>query len=374
MVNYSKKSLRVLFFLGIFLLSGCVWPLTTTTQNPDADSSIASIVIADAQAARDAGMLYIRDHYGLYVPPAGSAWIEQNITPEGVVGTSAFQFNIDHWVVNIIYPMVNPAELIFSISVHNPTTGFTWEGQVDAFGIVIETARPNDANRATKSPTPTTSVTPSAVSSTQIFSDSTYRFSVQYPSDWALTISPAGYVTSSGGFAAKSINLTKDGYTLKIQYKFLWEKTELGESLPSGTLEVRGPATLLGRQIPQQVIVDQGQDKVSFYGDSIDDISYHIRLETQADSLPAEIQQIAAQIVSTITRTGPIVSSPTPTLTPSITVTPSPTSKLDASKSGVGSNSTVSEDCNLANFISHVTIPEGAAVPAGARFIKTWRV
>jgi len=375
----------MLILAGILVIGGCTLPLL---GEPDADAeadipdSGPQLAIDSPQAARDAAMLYIRDQYGLFVPTKGEAWAEKVITPEGVVGSSAYQFASGNWSASVIYPIVAPEEIIYTVLVTNKGMNFAWEGLVDAFGQVSETSSAMDqsidqaSGEQGQTPTPTATATATPGVTTLTFTDDTYRLALQYPSTWSLTIIPSGRVTPSGGFAAKTLQLTNGDYKLLIQYKLLWEITEIGQSIPPGTLEVRGTVNLLGVELPKHVLVEDGKDKLIFAGDSLDDISYHIRLEDNLTSvgdygsfaITAATQDEVDQIVASIVRTGDIFPSPTPTLVPS------PTSQYDSTKSGVGDGSTVDENCNMAKFIAHVTVSEGAAMPPGAQFTKTWRL
>ena len=380
-----KPFFILLTLIGILVIGGCTLPFL---GEPDADAqadfpdSAPQLAVDSPQAARNAAMLYIRDHHGLFVPLKDEAWVEEMITPEGVVGSSAYQFISGNWSVSVIYPILAPEETIYTVLVTNKGINFTWEGMVDAFGQVSETSSAMDqsidqlSGEQSQTPTPTATATATPGVTTLTFTDDTYRLALQYPSDWSLTIIPAGRVTPSGGFAAKILQLTNGDYKLLVQYKLLWEITEIGQSIPPGTLEVRGVVNLLGVEIPKHVLIEDGKDKLIFAGDSIDDISYHIRLEDNLTSvgdydsfaITAATQDEVDQIIASIVRTGDTFPSPTPTLAPS------PTSQYDSTKSGVGDGSTVDENCNMANFISHMTVSEGAAMPPGAQFTKTWRL
>lgn len=378
----QRKSRRsgfiVLLFLSVLLVSCILTPNTTgDTQIDQAPIPESNFPVSDPKSARNAALIYIRDHFGFFVPTTADTWLEKDITPEGIVGSAGTQFTTGNWTISVIYPLTAPESTVFTIIMTNPGLQLFWEGQVNAFGRITETSASTDyveensvVDSQTVASTPLPSATPR--NSTLNFSDDTYRLTFEYPSSWSLSVVPAGQITSTGAFAAKTIKLTKEGITLKIQYKLLWEETELGSGLPPGNLEFRGSVTLLGQEIPQHVVVKDGKDKLVFYGNSVDDLSYHFRLETTSDELPENALNIAEQIAASVTRTGVIFSSPTPTQTPTITPVPSPTSKFDSTRSGSGTG--VNENCNIAEFIAHQNLPEGATVPPGAQFIKIWRV
>jgi len=88
--------------------------------------------------ARDAAMRYVVEEYGQQGLGSGLAWGEEWVTPEGVVGAGAYQYTAGDWVVTISYPVVAPEHAVYTVSVLNQATGFRWEGEVDAQGIVTE--------------------------------------------------------------------------------------------------------------------------------------------------------------------------------------------------------------------------------------------
>ncbi len=92
--------------------------------------------------ARDAGLSYISEHYGEQAPPSDLAWEGGRATPEGLVGGETFQYTADDWVVTITYPVVAPENVVYHIVVANPSTGFQWEGELDAERYLTETAAP----------------------------------------------------------------------------------------------------------------------------------------------------------------------------------------------------------------------------------------
>ncbi|MBE9523825.1 MAG: hypothetical protein IMY76_01920 [Chloroflexi bacterium] len=229
----------------------------------------------------------------------------------------------------------------------------------------------------TLTPTYTTAIAASNVS----FSDNTYRLALEYPSSWSLYILPAGRQTGSG-FAAKTLQFVNGDTKLVIQYNFLWENTVFGGNIPPGNLEVQGLVSLLGHEIPKHVIVDDDTDRYVFFGDSFEDLAFHIRIETilsnptdyNAANIPDDLQTEAAEIVATILRTGQPLPSPTPTPLP--TITPIPT--LPSSSSGSSGPQTGPPvklgACYQAEYISSITAGNGTTIAPGAQFTKIWRI
>lgn len=90
--------------------------------------------------ARDAALDYVIEHYPEQAPSPDLIWEGGRTTPEGLIGSETFQYTAEEWVVTISYPVVAPEEVIYQIVVENPTTGFRWEGELDAERYLTETA------------------------------------------------------------------------------------------------------------------------------------------------------------------------------------------------------------------------------------------
>jgi len=99
-----------------------------------------------AAAARDAAMAYVGQNYDIWpadAPVPDMVWTEEDITEEGLVGSSTFRYTTDEWVVTVSFPIVAPDATVYRILIENTATGFRWEGEVDASGQVTETAAPS---------------------------------------------------------------------------------------------------------------------------------------------------------------------------------------------------------------------------------------
>lgn len=97
---------------------------------------------AEVRATREAALAYINEHYPKDAPPPDLAWEGERTTPEGLLGSETYEYTADEWVVTISYPVVAPEYLVYQIVVENPTSGFKWEGELDAEGNLTETAPP----------------------------------------------------------------------------------------------------------------------------------------------------------------------------------------------------------------------------------------
>jgi hypothetical protein len=149
----------ILFILSTLIISSCSSP---TDQPPVVvEPSITPIVEGGhifptptppetaveapegVWTARDAALRYIFEQYGEQVyPPPGMDWLEENITPEGLVGSTTYRFTAGDLMITVSFPLVAPDATIYQVLVENTVTGFRWEGEVDASGQVTDLAAP----------------------------------------------------------------------------------------------------------------------------------------------------------------------------------------------------------------------------------------
>ena len=155
-----KSKLSVLGFvltLSVLIVSGC-GPITAqpTAVPPPAVTKLPVVVpltpvpaitptvaveASDVQAARDAALTYIIEHYGEQAPALSLSWTEE-FTPGNLVGRLAsYRYTAEDWVVSIPY---RTRPVVYQVVVTNRPTGFRWEGTVDASGQVTEQLAPDD--------------------------------------------------------------------------------------------------------------------------------------------------------------------------------------------------------------------------------------
>jgi hypothetical protein len=97
-------------------------------------------------------LAYIAEKYSDRAPARWLTWAEENITPEGLVGSSTFRYTADGWVVTVSFPIVAPQATIFSVVVTNEAMGFQWQGAMDAAGQMEETSAPTDTTGSEPDP------------------------------------------------------------------------------------------------------------------------------------------------------------------------------------------------------------------------------
>ncbi len=371
--SFSKRQLKfLLVILGMFILGSC-----GLIPGGDAEEENTVLLVTGPQGGRDVALNYIRDQYGFEFPFGSSSWTEKNITPQGVDTSAAFEYTTEDWVVSVIFRVKEPLVRIYRVTVAN-ATGFIWEGEVEASGQVTETvvSFEGQVSQALPSPSPiaeeiasTPTPTPTREIVMNSFRDDHYRLKIQYPSSWNLSTLPAGRNIGLD-FASKRVEFTLGDIKLVIQYKSPWENIVMDETKPSGDIEIRRFVSLLGMEFPMKFVVDNEGVTYVFFNADFEDLAFEIHLETSAGAIPDEVQLEAEQIIASIIRTGDPIPSPTVSPTPA----PIPTSSLADRRSGGGSGSSVSEDCNKAAFVAHVSVSEGAILFPGIKFTKTWRL
>lgn len=118
------------------LACALVLSVVSCTGTAPSDTPAPQETPAQVVAARDAALVYLVGHYGEQAPWRNSIWLEQEPTHEGLVGHTDWEYAAGDWVVTISYPVVAPEAVVYSVVVANRTTGFRWEGEVDATGRV----------------------------------------------------------------------------------------------------------------------------------------------------------------------------------------------------------------------------------------------
>ena len=128
--------LGILLLVSALVISGCNPSGSAVEPTPAGQSSRPS----DPVGARDAVLAYLTENYGGEAPAASLDWTETHTKPEGLVGGESYEYTADDWLIAVSYPVVAPENVIYTIAVSNPATGFRWEGQVDAQKEVSETS------------------------------------------------------------------------------------------------------------------------------------------------------------------------------------------------------------------------------------------
>ncbi len=94
--------------------------------------------VKDAAGARDTALEYLREQYPENVPDTGLRWLEEDITPGGLVGSSVTRFTSDGLTVTVSAPVVAPESVIYTTTVTSVDGGWHWKGEVKPDGTVTE--------------------------------------------------------------------------------------------------------------------------------------------------------------------------------------------------------------------------------------------
>jgi putative hemolysin len=108
-------------------------PDTAAEETPEPE---ATIYVPTPAQIRDTALAYIKANHEITPPETG--WVEKDITPEGLVGASTFQYTAASWVVTVSFPIVAPDVTIYTVVATDQATGFQWEGEIDVAGQVTE--------------------------------------------------------------------------------------------------------------------------------------------------------------------------------------------------------------------------------------------
>ena len=115
-------------------------PIVVPLTSPPAITPTVAVEASDVQAARDAALTYISEHYGEQAPALNLSWTEE-FTPGNPFRLASYRYTAEDWVVSIPY-WTRP--VVYQVVVTNRPTGFRWEGTVDASGQVTEQLAPDD--------------------------------------------------------------------------------------------------------------------------------------------------------------------------------------------------------------------------------------
>jgi serpin B len=140
--------LGLLLVVSALLMSGCVPAASEPTSIPGEQPAEPSTPVpsccepssppSDALGALVAVLAYLAEQVPGQAPTASTGWTEKHTKPEELVGSESYEYTLGDWVIEVSYPVVAPENVVYTVTVTNQATGFEWEGQVDAEGVVTE--------------------------------------------------------------------------------------------------------------------------------------------------------------------------------------------------------------------------------------------
>ena len=130
--------------VGLAVLSGCAVSEAQGRVDPVDDAPEPTPAnVPSAAVCAGCGADYLRENERLDLEDL--AWSERNVTQEGLVGGSTFEYTAGDWVVRVSFPVVNPADTIYTVAIANTATGYEWAGEVDrGAGETSGHARPDE--------------------------------------------------------------------------------------------------------------------------------------------------------------------------------------------------------------------------------------
>ena len=161
--------LIVLIILCSIILSACgavpafAGVLPVSQIESETEPSLPPVV--GPEAAREAALDFVRTSFGSSAPSPDLIWVGGEAPAGELVGSSSFLYVSDDWTMRVSFSLVAPQETIYSVMMQAESTGFFWEGLVDAYGQAITTSvdfeKPSAAPEVVEmEPTPTSGPTP----------------------------------------------------------------------------------------------------------------------------------------------------------------------------------------------------------------------
>lgn len=115
-----------------------------------------------------------------------------------------------------------------------------------------------------------------------------FDFSFRYPSTYTVVETPGGEEIP-GGMAPAAIDLRRDGYLLRVQYKRAGEDGVMGPSdLPPGIVAEAGEVSIMGQPIPIHTLVHEERTKLIFVGYQDDIMDLYVGFSLDQADVPYE--------------------------------------------------------------------------------------
>ena len=136
---FNKRRIYWVFstimLFAILLLTACGG--TSAPEAPIQGNEPAGVDILSHAGARDLAVSYLLEEFALQ-PPA--TWTEEDQTPEGLLGSSAFVYTSAGWSAQVSAPVVAPEFLVYTVKIDHLPSGLHWEGEVNPSGEIRETS------------------------------------------------------------------------------------------------------------------------------------------------------------------------------------------------------------------------------------------
>ena len=105
-------------------------------SQPEIDTEPVLPPVFGPEAAREAALHFVRVSFGSSIIGSDLIWVDSETPSEEIVGSSTFQYISDDWTSRVSFSVVAPDAMIYTVKIQRESTGFIWEGLVDANGKV----------------------------------------------------------------------------------------------------------------------------------------------------------------------------------------------------------------------------------------------
>jgi len=96
------------------------------------------VFVKNADEALREVVAYLNHQSAENAPPINASWAKENITPDGLLGSSTFLFTSEQWQITVSYPIVLPENTIYEFEVVGYDSGWYWQGSITAKGQITE--------------------------------------------------------------------------------------------------------------------------------------------------------------------------------------------------------------------------------------------
>ena len=96
-------------------------------------------MVFNTKDAFDTVMQYLSEQGEQVVPAISAGWQEEDITPEGIIGSRTVRYWHEEWTITVKYPITFPQVTVYQVVVlGGPYTGWYWKGSVNHYGDIAE--------------------------------------------------------------------------------------------------------------------------------------------------------------------------------------------------------------------------------------------
>lgn len=257
--------LLVLYLLFSTIFLNACNPINDVKADPLPSAEPEEIIPDTVIETRDSALTYVKKNHLPGAPSADLQWTGRNATIPGVLGGTHFEFTSGDWLMTVSFPIVAPDNVIYTVILQNNTTGFYWEGKLDAYGAVID-------------PTPEPAIE-NPIRRDGYYENESFNVSFTYPGEWDLSEISIDPLEVEGALSSHVVELCSDAYKVRIHMKNKDDLTVIGGGLAAGEILKDGTVVVLGQTIDRNKLVYENSTKSVWYGFQDGDTYFYIRIE-----------------------------------------------------------------------------------------------